>query len=96
MAQFINNVCAYVENTPEKVDVNSLYKVYSIWAEAQSLRGVSKKVFVQRIVDLGYNKAKGYINGKSGQTYFEGLVLDTNSEDYQDIAFEVSVAFAAR
>lgn len=96
VAQFINNVCAYVENTPDKVDVNSLYKVYSIWSEAQSLRGVSKKVFVQRIVDLGYNKAKGYINGKSGQTYFEGLVLDTNSEDYQDIAFEVSVAFAAR
>ena len=86
----------YTNNYSNSVSTNSLYKVYSIWAEAQSLRGVSKKVFVQRIVDLGYNKAKGYINGKSGQTYFEGIVLNTNSEDYQDIAFEVSVAFAAR
>jgi len=63
---------------------------------AESLAGVSKKVFIQRIVDLGYNKKKGYINGTSGKTYFEGLVLDTTSEDYQDIAFEVSVSLAAR
>ena len=96
VAQFVNNVCSFVENSDEKIDINSLYKVYNIWAESQSLRGVSKKVFIQRIVDLGYNKSKGYINGKSGQTYFNGLLLNTNSEDYQEIAFEVSIAFAAR
>ena len=96
VSQFVNNACTYVDNTPEKIDINTLYKVYNIWAEAQSLRGVSKKVFIQRIVDLGYNKKKGYINGTSGKTYFEGLVLDTTSEDYQDIAFEVSVSLAAR
>lgn len=96
VAQFVHNMCIFVENTAEKVTVNDLYKVYEIWVSSENLKTVSKKEFIKRIGDLGFTKNKGYLNGKSGQTYFEGLLLDTHSEGYDELKFEISVAFSQR
>lgn len=93
---FVDNCCAFVSNPIEKVSLNTLYKVYEIWTDNQSLHPVSKRVFSKRIGLAGYERKVGYVEGRSGQTYYEGLMLDENSEDYQEIAFEVSVAQAAR
>lgn len=112
---FINNCCTTVRDPGiQKTGFSELYKVYEIWADNQSLRPVSKRVFSKRILLSGYERKQGYIDGKSGQTYYvrtadaidingkvnadstEILVLDTNSEDYQEIAFEVSISQAAR
>lgn len=95
VAQFVHNVCSVdTEKTP--TSLNDLYKVYQIWAENESLRAVSKKVFSQRINDMGFERDKTYLNGKSGQTYFKTLVLDPTAEAYQEISFEISIAFASR
>lgn len=95
VAQYIHNVCA-VDTKKTPTSLNDLYKVYQIWADNESLRAVSKKVFSQRINDMGFERDKMYLNGKSGQTCYKTLVLDPNSEAYQEIAFEISIAFAAR
>lgn len=95
VAQFVHNVCAIDDKKPA-TSVNRLYKVYQIWADNEALRPVSKKVFSQRISDMGFERDKAYLDGKSGQTYFKSLVLDPASEAYQEIAFEISIAFAAR
>ena len=96
VAQFVHNVCICDAPDSKKVSINDLYKVYCIWAENESLRAVSKKVFGQRISDMGLDKEKGYINGKSGQSYFKGLILNEESEDYAEIAFDVSIALTQR
>ena len=93
---FVNNCCTTVTDNIEKVSLNTLYTVYEIWADNQSVHPVSKRVFSKRITLAGYERKVGYIEGKSGQTYYDGLVLNKNSEDYQEIAFEVSIAQAAR
>lgn len=96
VAQFVHNVCTVNQQTEQKVSINDLYKIYCIWADNESLRPVSKKVFTQRIGDMGFTREKTYIKGKSGQSYFIGLVLNTESEDYQEISFEISVALAQK
>ena len=96
VAQFVHNVCTVDANSNQKVSINDLYKVYCIWAENESLRTVSKKVFSQRVSDMGFTREKTYIKGKSGQSYFIGLVLNEESEDYQEISFEISIALTQR
>ena len=96
VAQYIHNVCVVEPETEKKISINDLYKVYCIWAEHESLRTVSKKVFSQRVADMGFEREKAYINGKSGQTHFVGLILNDASEDYQEISFEVSIALNQR
>ena len=96
VAQFVHNVCTVDTNSNQKVSINDLYKVYCIWAENESLRTVSKKVFSQRVSDMGFTREKTYIKGKSGQSYFIGLVLNKESEDYQEISFEISIALTQR
>ena len=96
VAQFIHNVCICDAPEDRKISVNDLYRIYCIWADNESLRSVSKKVFSQRIIDMGLEKIKGYINGKSGQSYFKGLAINENSEDYTEISFDVSIALNTR
>jgi len=96
VAQFVHNVCTVDKNSPNKISINDLYKIYCIWAENESLRTVSKKVFSQRVSDMGFTRDKTYIGGKSGQSYFVGLVLNEESEDYQEISFEISIALTQR
>lgn len=96
VAQFVHNVCTFDPQSEKKVSINDLYKVYCIWAEHESLRTVSKKIFSQRAADMGFTREKTYINGKSGQSHFIGLVLNEESEDYQEISFEISIAFTQR
>lgn len=96
VAQFIHNVCTVDTKTEVKVSINDLYKVYNIWAENESLRAVSKKVFSQRVSDAGFTRDKAYIKGKSGQSYFKSLILNEASEDYQEISFEISIALSQK
>lgn len=96
VAQFIHNVCTVDSRTDTKISINDLYKIYNIWVENESLRGVSKKVFSQRVADMGFTRNKSYIGGKSGQSYFEGLILNEASEDYQEITFEISIALTQK
>lgn len=96
VAQFIHSVCKFVEDSPEKVTINDLYRVYEIWVNSENLKIVSKKEFAKRIGDLGFVKNKGYLNGKSGQTYFEGLVFDTDSESYNELKLEIAIVLSQR
>ena len=96
VTQFIHNLCTNSADPDDKLSITDLYKVYEIWAEAEHLRQVSKKVFTQRISDMGFDREKGYINGKSGQTYFKGLSLNKTSEDYIENQLEINVALNVR
>lgn len=96
VAQFIHNVCTYDVTTTKKISIADLYKIYGIWAEHESLRTVSKKVFTQRVADMGFEKTKAYINGKCGQSCFHDLILNTESEDYKEIEFDISIMLTQR
>lgn len=95
VTQFVNTMCTLPTETDISVSINDLYKVYLIWAEAEHLREVSKKVFAQRIHDMGYDQEKGYCNGKSGQSFFKNLTLNRNSEEYVEHALEISIALTS-
>lgn len=90
VTQFVFNLCKATDDS--EVSLTDLYKVYNVWVLAEQLRPVSKKVFTQRISDMGYDRVKGYINGKSGQSVFKGLTLNKESEDYMENALEIGVA----
>ena len=92
----MHNLCTNADNDDDKISINDLYRVYEIWAEAEHLRQVSKKVFTQRISDMGFDRKKGYINGKSGQSFFVGLALNKTSEDYLENQLEISIALNGR
>lgn len=95
--QFIQNICINVQDSDSnKISITDLYAIYHIWIEGEQLRPVSKKVFTSRISDLGYERGKSYVNGKSGQSYFKGLALDKDAEDYLEYAMEISTALAMR
>lgn len=96
VTQFVHNLCTNADNDDDKISINDLYRVYEIWAEAEHLRQVSKKVFTQRISDMGFDRKKGYINGKSGQSFFVGLALNKTSEDYLENQLEISIALNGR
>lgn len=95
VTHFLSSMCI-IEEDDHGDSINDLYKVYEIWSAAENLKPVSKKVFSARIYDMGFNKIKGYLNGKSGQTYFKGIFLNKEAEDYIENAFEISVALQAR
>lgn len=95
VAQFVMTLCTE-EETADKTAINDLYKVYNIWVEGEQLRPVSKKVFTSRISDMGYDRGKGYIKGRSGQSYFKGLSLNTLAEDYLEYALEIRIALEGR
>ena len=94
VAQFVHNMCISSSTEVNRITITDLYAGYNIWSDHESLRPVSKKVFVQRVSDMGYEKEKAYINGKSGQTCFKDLLWNLLSEDYQEIAMELSIAFS--
>lgn len=81
IALFIGNMCN-TGRTDTPTAVHTLYKVYCTWSELEGLRSLSKRSFTDRVEDLGFKKKKGYVNGKSGQTYFEGLSINRDSEDF--------------
>lgn len=91
VAQFISNLCV-TNDKVSPIGLSDLYKVYNVWIEGEQLRPLSKKVFTQRISDMGFDREKGYINGKSGQSYFKGLSLNILAEDYLEYALEIRVA----
>lgn len=90
VAQFVHHLCT--EEGKERISLTDLYKVYNIWVEGEQLRPVSKKVFASRVFDMGYERKKGYVNGKSGQTFFDGLYLNTEAEDYLEYILEIRIA----
>ena len=96
VTQFVHTLCTNAPTDDDKLSINDLYRIYEIWTESEHLRQVSKKVFAQRITDMGFDRKKGYINGKSGQSYFEGLALNKNSEDYLENQLEISIALNGR
>lgn len=95
VAQFVLNLCTEKEQS-DKISLTDLYKVYNIWVEGEQLRPVSKKVFATRVADIGYERKKGYINGKSGQSYFEGLYLNIEAEDYLEYVLEIRIALESK
>jgi putative DNA primase/helicase len=95
VAQFVLTLCTEDEKA-EKTSITDLYKVYNIWIEGEQLRPVSKKVFTARISDMGYDRLKGYVHGKSGQSYFQGLSLNVLAEDYLEYALEIRIALEGR
>lgn len=93
VAQFVMNMCT-TDSKADKVGITDLYKVYQIWVEGEQLRPVSKKVFIQRVSDMGYDREKGYIAGRSGQSYFADLSLNVTAEDYLEYALEIRMALS--
>lgn len=88
VARFVDMMCTEGSGT----NLNLLYKVYSVWSEYEGLRPLSKRNFTSRLEDLGYDKRKGYIDGKSGQTYIENLMINKQSEEYQENILDYSIA----
>jgi phage/plasmid-associated DNA primase len=91
IAMFVANMCRDDKEEPG-TSINTLYKIYCVWSDFEGLRPLSKRSFTDRLGDLGYHKLKGYVNGKSGQTYVSHLVVDTECEDYGENRLEYSVA----
>jgi putative DNA primase/helicase len=92
VTQFVNSLC--VEKTDGNISITDLYKVYHVWIATEQLRPVSKKVFVTRIEDMGFDRSKGYIAGKSGQSFFVGLQLNKEAEDFIENALEINIALS--
>jgi P4 family phage/plasmid primase-like protien len=88
--EFINEMCRADE---EEVGTRifTLYAIYLEWARISHVKPVGKKKFAERIGDAGYEKVKGHINGKSGQTFVKNLIVDKNSEVYQESALEYTI-----
>jgi P4 family phage/plasmid primase-like protien len=94
VTQFVHAIC---KNSPDsKISVAQLYDVYRVWIESEQLRPLSKKVFSQRISDMGFEKVKTSINAKTGVTAFKGLDFDILSEDYQEHLLEINIALNGR
>lgn len=92
VVHFIHSMCKFVEDAVDKISANDLYHVYNVWVNSENLKCVSKKEFLRRICDMGFDKQKGYLNGKSGQTYFTGLIFDEESEAYEELKLEIAIA----
>jgi putative DNA primase/helicase len=91
ISMFISNLCMKVDECNSS-SVHVLYKTYKEWSGLEGLRVMSKRNFIERIEDMGYTKKIGFADGKSGQTFFIGLSLDRNSEDFKEHALEFSIA----
>ena len=91
VAMFIGNMCKPDESSSGS-PIHTLYKVYNVWSEFEGLRPLSKRNFTDRMEDLGYKKKKGYVDGKAGQTFFEGLNLDREAEDWVENRLDYTLA----
>ena len=91
VAMFMTNMCVY-DKSHSGTTINTLYKIYNVWAEYEGLRPLSKRTFADRIEDLGYIKKKGYAEGKSGQTIIEHIVINKDSEEYQENKLDYAIA----
>lgn len=94
VVQFFQNLCCVLDadDKEKRIPIPALYKVYQSWAAAEALRPVSKKIFIQRAEDSGFERKKGFVKGRHGQTYFEGLTFNMESEDYAEHALEINLA----
>lgn len=92
VAMFVHRMCKVDPLSNTGTPLNMLYKAYCVWAEFDGLRPLSKRSFAERLLDLGFEKKKGYVDGKSGQTYFQGLFIDKESEDFQENKLEYTLA----
>lgn len=88
VARFVTNMCGAGEGT----SINTLFRIYGVWSEYEGLRPMSKRTFIERLEDLGYKKTKGYIDGRSGQTFFAGLSVNRDSEDFQENKLDYAIA----
>jgi phage/plasmid-associated DNA primase len=72
--------------------INTLYKLYTVWAEKEGNRSVSKKTFIERTLNLGYVK-KSIVMDKQGiKACFEGLSIDTTSAAYTEDTLDYVLA----
>jgi len=94
VTQFIHSICK--EEKDGKLTVADLYLVYNVWITTEQLRPVSKKVFSQRVGDMGFEHDKCSVNGRSGMSCFKGLAFDKESEDYIEHQLEISIALTGR
>ena len=93
---FLQNLCASIEdNYLTRVSVNALYRVYQHWAQAEALRPVSKKIFILRVEDAGYEMKRGRVRNKNGQNYFECLAFNSGADDYQEYLLEIQLALTS-
>lgn len=91
IAMFVSNMCKY-DKKEIGATINTLYKIYTTWTNLEGLRPLSKRTFTERLADLGYMKEKGYAEGKSGQTFIPHLVIDKDSEDFQENKLDYVIA----
>jgi putative DNA primase/helicase len=93
VTQFVHNMCTSEGDGASAI--NDIYQVYAVWCETEALRAVSKKVFVQRVSDMGFERKKGYFNGSSGQSYFDSLRLNKDSEDYKENQLQIAIILSS-
>ena len=90
VAQFVNNMCTPATDTiTTRCSIGNMYEIYKIWAVGEHLRPVSKRVFASRVEDLGYLRERGFASGRAGQSFFGGLALDLQSDDYLQYLIEI-------
>jgi P4 family phage/plasmid primase-like protien len=94
VAMFIGNMCQENNTGSGGTSLHTLYKIYCVWSEFEGLRPLSKRTFTERIEDLGYRKSKGYVGGKSGQTFIAELLINKECEDYKENAMDYSIALS--
>lgn len=83
--QFLNAYCTVCEEVEAKdrITTQQMYNIYSMFAENDRLRAVSKKVFHQRVEDAGFNVERGVVGRAKGQTFFKHLALNYASDEVQ-------------
>jgi putative DNA primase/helicase len=89
VASFVGNMCCN-EDTP--VSINTMYRIYTVWTDKEGTRAVSKKTFINRITDLGYERKVISTNKGSTMSCFAGLSIDKFGEDYKENALEYTLA----
>ena len=91
VAMFISHMCVN-DKSSNGTAINTLYKIYNVWSDYEGLRPLSKRTFGERIEDLGFIKKKGYADGRSGQTIIENLIINKDSEEYQENKIDYAIA----
>lgn len=91
VSMFMNHMCV-LDKASQGTSLNTLYKIYVVWSEYEGLRPLSKRTFAERIEDIGYEKRKGYYDGKSGQTLIAHIIVNKDSEEYQENKVDYALA----
>lgn len=90
--QFLISYCA--TGVPDcdgtRVSCRQLYEIYTMLAEKDNIRPVSKKIFRARLEDYGFGVKFGRVGAKMSQ-YFEGVALNYDSEELQNNIVEVRI-----